>query len=479
MKQGAKAFMDDDFLLETETARELFHQAAEWQPIYDFHCHLIPAQIAENRRFTNLTEIWLGGDHYKWRMMRALGVAEAFITGDEPDYEKFLAWAGTVENLIGNPLYHWTHLELQRCFGIYEPLGEKTAPVIWEKANTALAGLSVRDIFAKFRVYAVGTTDDPADSLEYHQAIAAGTAPIGKIETRVIPSFRPDRAVNIGREEFPAYIEKLSAAAGINIRSVTDLLAALEKRLDFFAGQGCRASDHGLEYVPFALKSDGEIERIFRDALAGKIPEPFEADAFRTRLLAALAGFYAKRGMVMQIHVAALRNVSALMLRRLGPDTGYDAVQDCRISENLAALLDHIERSGGLPRTVLYSLNPKDYYPIATVMGGFQDNRAGEENRPGIAGKMQLGSAWWFCDHRDGMEEQLRVLANVGLLPAFVGMLTDSRSFLSYPRHEYFRRILCNLLGNWVENGEYPRDTEKLGEIVRNISFANARAYFG
>ncbi|MDR2053795.1 MAG: glucuronate isomerase, partial [Treponema sp.] len=416
MKHDAKPFMDDDFLLETETARELFHREAGRQPIYDFHCHLIPAQIAENKRFASLTEVWLGGDHYKWRMMRAMGIDEAFITGDEPDYEKFLAWARTVENLIGNPLYHWTHLELQRYFGIREPLGKKTAPAIWEKANAALADLSVRDVFAKFRVYAVGTTDDPVDSLEYHRAIAAGTAPIGKIETRVMPSFRPDRAINIGREDFPAYIEKLSAAADINICSLADLLAALEKRLDFFAGAGCRASDHGLDYVPFALKSDGEIERIFRDALAGKIPGTADADAFRTRLLAALAGFYAKRGMVMQLHMAALRSVNGLMLKQLGPDTGYDAAHDRRISENLAALLDHIERSGGLPRTVLYSLNPKDYYPIATVMGGFQDNRAKAENRPGIAGKMQLGSAWWFCDHRDGMEEQLRVLANVGLL---------------------------------------------------------------
>ncbi|MDR0452942.1 MAG: glucuronate isomerase [Treponema sp.] len=475
----AKTFMDSDFLLETGTARELFHGTAGQQPIYDFHCHLIPSQIAENKRFDNITEAWLGGDHYKWRMMRAMGIDESFITGNEDDYGKFLAWARTVENLVGNPLYHWTHLELQRCFGIYEPLCEKSAPAVWEKSNAALASLSVRDIFLKFRVYAVGTTDDPADSLEYHRAIASGAAPVGKTGTRVIPSFRPDRAIGIDREDFPAYIEKLAGAAGTQIRSVADLLAALEKRLDFFASLGCRASDHALEYPPFAAKSDREVERVFQDALAGKIPDPPAADAFKTRLLAALAGFYAERGVVMQLHIAALRGINRRMIGRIGPDAGFDAVHDRRISENLAALLDFMDAPGGLPKTIIYSLNPKDYYPIATVMGGFQDNCAKAENRPGIPGKVQFGPAWWFCDHRDGMEEQLRILANVGLLPAFVGMLTDSRSFLSYPRHEYFRRILCNLLGKWVENGEYPADMEKLSEIVRGISFENAKSYFG
>jgi glucuronate isomerase len=478
MAHTAIAFMDEHFLLETDTARDLFHRGAAQEPVFDYHCHLNPAQIAENRRFTNLTEVWLGGDHYKWRMMRALGIDEFYITGDAPDYEKFLAWAGTVENLIGNPLYHWTHLELQRYFDIGEPLTRKSAPFIWEKANAVLAGLSVRDILAKFRVYAVGTTDDPADSLEYHRAIAEGTAPIGKIDTKVLPSFRPDKALNINLKEFPAYIEKLSEVSGIAIQSVEDLLKALEKRLDFFAAQGCLASDHGLEHPPFVIVPDGEVEAIFKDAMAGRIPTPVMADAFKTRVLTGLAGFYAKHGMVMQLHMAAIRNVNSRMFQRMGPDTGYDAVLDDRISASLAALLDHIERTSSLPKTILYSLNPKDYYPLATVMGGFQDNYGKEENRPGIRGKMQFGSAWWFCDHRDGMEEQLRVLANLGLLPAFVGMLTDSRSFLSYPRHEYFRRILCNLIGNWVENGEYPQDEEKLLEIVRNISFENAKAYF-
>jgi glucuronate isomerase len=474
-----KAFMDDEFLLETDTARELFHEGAEYEPIFDYHCHLNPAHIAENKRFANLTEVWLEGDHYKWRMMRAMGIDESLITGNAPDYEKFLAWAGTVENLIGNPLYHWTHLELQRYFDITEPLTVKSARKIWEQANAALAGLSVRDILAKFRVYAVGTTDDPVDSLEHHRAIAAGTAPIGKIDTKVIPSFRPDKALGINLKDFPAYIEKLAAASGVTIRSVEDLLNALEKRLDFFVGLGCRASDHGMEYPPFVVAADGDVEAAFKDALAGRIPSPAMADAFKTRVLTGLAGLYAKRGMVMQLHMAVIRAINSKTLQRLGPDTGYDAVVDNAIGAKLAGLLDHMDKADSLPKTVLYSLNPKDYYPLITVMGGFQDNDAKRENRPGIRDRMQLGSAWWFCDHRDGMEEQLRTLANIGLLPAFIGMLTDSRSFLSYPRHEYFRRILCNLIGNWVENGEYPKDTEKLLEIVRSIAFGNAQHFFG
>ncbi|GMO40534.1 MAG: glucuronate isomerase [Treponemataceae bacterium] len=475
MEKTSKSFMDGDFLLETETARTLFHNAAKNQPIFDYHCHLIPSQIAENRQFANLAEVWLGGDHYKWRMMRAMGIDESLVTGDAPAYDKFLAWARTVENLIGNPLYHWTHLELQRYFGIYEPLTEKTAPAIWEKANALLQKpeLSVKGIFERFKVHAVGTTDDPADSLEYHKAIAEGGAAIGKIDTRVIPTFRPDKALNIEQQGFAAYIETLGKASGVKIRSVADVLAALEKRLDFFAAHGCRASDHGLEYPPFVLAGDGEIEKTFQDALAGKPVTRQTADAYKTKILCALAGMYEKRGIVMQLHLAALRNVNARMCKRLGPDTGYDAVHDREQAGNLAGILSHIESSGektALPKTVLYTLNPKDYYPLVTIMGGFQG---------GVRGKMQLGSAWWFCDTRDGMEQQMKTLANAGVLPAFVGMLTDSRSFLSYPRHEYFRRILCNIIGNWVENGEYPAGMEKLSEIVQNISFGNAKYYFG
>ncbi|GHV31886.1 uronate isomerase [Spirochaetia bacterium] len=475
----ALQFLDKDFLLETGTARELFHTAASTEPIYDYHCHLIPSQIAENKRFENLTELWLGGDHYKWRMMRALGIDESYITGNADPFEKFLAWARTVENLIGNPLYAWTHLELQRYFDIHEPLTEKSAPAIWKAANAKLPDLSVKDIFKKFKVHTVGTTDDPIDSLEYHRAIAAGTAPIGHIDTRVIPSFRLDLALNIDQPGFAAYIDQLSKASGIGIHSVEEVIAALENRVDYFIANGCRASDHALEYPPFVLASAAEIEGTLKDALAGKPVGRAAADAYRTRVLAALADYYGKHGIVMQLHFAAIRSINPRMLRLIGPNTGYDASHDREVSENLAALLGHIENTGTLPKTVLYTLNPKDYYPLGTIMGGFQDNFSKSENRPGIRGKMQLGSAWWFCDHRDGMEEQMRILANIGLLPTFVGMLTDSRSFLSYPRHEYFRRILCNLAGHWVENGEYPADMAKLSEIVGNVSFGNAKAYFG
>jgi glucuronate isomerase len=484
MNFDKKTFMGQNFLLETQTARVLYREGAKDEPIYDFHCHLAPSQIAENKRFANLAEVWLGGDHYKWRMMRAMGVNESYITGDAPAYEKFLFWARIVESLIGNPLYHWTHLELQRYFDIYEPLTEKTAQQIWTKANAILRDpeLSVKGIFEKFKVYAVATTDDPADSLEPHRAIAEGKAPIGSIATRVIPSFRPDKALNINQTGFAAYIKTLAGASGQAIGSVADILAALEKRLDFFVLHGCRASDHALEYPPFVIAPDGEIEKTFRDALEGKVVSKEAADAYKTKILCALAKFYAQRNIVMQLHLAAIRNVNEQMFRRIGPDTGYDGVHDREQSANLAALLNRMgsaDAGSALPKTILYTLNPKDYYPLATIMGGFQDSGGGAENRQEIRGKMQLGSAWWFCDHRDGMEEQMRILANAGVLPFFVGMLTDSRSFLSYPRHEYFRRILCNLIGRWVENGEYPSNMDKLVEIVRNISFGNAKEYFG
>jgi glucuronate isomerase len=479
----AKAFMDENFLLETKTARRLY-KAAKDESIYDYHCHLSPAQIAENKQYADLAEAWLGGDHYKWRMMRALGYDEYYITGGADGYEKFLAWARTVENLMGNPLYHWTHLELRRCFGIYETLTEKTAFAIWKKANSLFCTpeLSVKGIFDKFNVYAVGTTDDPADSLEYHRAIAEGTAPIGKITTKVIPSFRPDKALNINLPGFSAYIHTLSQASGLHIASGNDVLAALEKRLDFFISLGCRSSDHALEYAPYAVRSDSQIEKTFNDAMAGKDVSACDADAYKVKMLASLAKLYAQKGIVMQLHIAALRNASVRAFSRLGPDVGNDAVHDREISSSLASLLSLMESDGPrscLPKTVIYSLNPKDYYPLAAIMGCFQDNCAKEESRAGIEGKMQFGAAWWFCDSRDGMEEQMRVLANVGMLPVFIGMLTDSRSFLSYPRHEYFRRVLCNLIGRWVENSEYPSTPGPLEKIVRDISFANAKKYFG
>jgi len=471
----ARAFLTEDFLLESETARSLY-TAVKNEPIFDYHCHLPPAQIAENRQMPDLADAWLAGDHYKWRMMRAFGIDEELITGKASGYEKYLAWARTVENLIGNPLYHWTHLELQRYFDIHEPLTEESAPSIWEKANALLQKpeLSVKGIFKKFNIHAVGTTDDPVDSLEHHRAITEVTAPIGKIETRVIPSFRPDRAVELNAGDFAFYIEELSKASGIKIKNHEDIISALEKRLDFFISRGCCLSDHGLEYAPFANASDKQIEKTFKKALAGKKVSKEDGDAYKTKILVSLANFYAKRGIVMQLHLSAIRNVNTKTFIRLGANTGYDAVHDNKLCKNLSSLLDRMESgetNSGLPKTILYSLNPKDYYPLATIMGCFQGART--------EGKMQLGSAWWFCDHRDGMEEQMRVLASVGMLPAFVGMLTDSRSFLSYPRHEYFRRIMCNLIGGWVENGEYPNDQKRLEKIVRGISFGNAKAYFG
>ena len=486
-----KKFMDKDFLLETQTAKDLFHKSAADMPIWDYHCHLIPSQIAENKKFPNLTDIWLGGDHYKWRQMRTFGIEEKYITGDAAPYDKFLAWASTIENLIGNPLYHWTHLELQRYFGIYEPLTVKTAPEIWKKANTMLAtdDLSVKGILNKFNVYAVGTTDDPIDTLEYHAEIASGSAPIGKIATKVVPSFRPDKAVHIDAPIFAEYIKKLAATARISINTADDVLAVLENRLDYFIKHGCRATDHGLEYPPVfsaaccgtgtgsepaatkAAMAAQAAEEAFKKAMGGEKLTQAEADTYKAYILRGLAAIYREKNVVMQLHIAAIRNNNPVMMRKLGPDTGFDASHDHEMSAPLSALLGSMEENGGLPKTIIYTLNPKDYYAIGTLIGCFQCS--------GIKGKIQFGSAWWFCDHKDGMEEQMKTLGNLGMLSCFIGMLTDSRSFLSYPRHEYFRRILCNMLGNWVENGMFPADMEKLSEIVKNISFENAKRYFG
>ena len=460
-------FINRNFLLETETAVNLF-KAVENEPIFDYHCHLSPAEIAENKSFKDLTEVWLSSDHYKWRMMRAMGIDEKLITGSAGNYEKFLAWARTAENLIGNPLYHWTHLELQRYFDINEPLTEKSAPSIWEKANAVLQTpqLSVKGIFEKFKVHTAGTTDDPVDSLEYHRAILEGSSAIGKIQTKVIPTFRPDKALDITAEGFSGYINELSKTSGVVIKTTYDIITALIKRLDYFISRGCLSSDHCFEYIPYAIASGTQIERTFRRAMAGKIISRHNADAYKTKMLILLANIYASKKIVMQIHLSVIRNINPKIYWQAGDNAGIDAVSDRELSANLASLFGHME----LPKTILYSLNPKDYYPLATIMGGFQNS--------GTEGKMQLGSAWWFCDHKDGMEEHLRILANLGMLPVFTGMLTDSRSFLSYPRHEYFRRVLCNLIGKWVEKGEYPRDMEKLEKIVKDISFANAKKYF-
>jgi glucuronate isomerase len=473
-----KAFMDRDFLLGSGTARRLYHEAAAAEPIFDYHCHLNPREIAEDRRFPDLAYVWLGenhyGDHYKWRMMRANGVDEKFVTGDAEPWDKFRAWAETMPVLIGNPLYHWTHLELQRYFDIHEVLDGKSARAIWDGANEKLRhdpDFSALGILKKFRVYALGTTDDPADSLEWHEKIRRE----GKTAARVLPSFRPDRVLNIGKPDFAAYVAALGRAAGRTIAGLTDLWGALENRLDFFDSLGCRASDHGLEYLPFSVPGEEEgawergLEEVFAGALEGRAPSAGDAESWQTFILTRLAAEYRRRGWVMQIHLSAIRGINSRAQRELGADTGYDSVHDHPVSAKLARFLDYLESSGALPKTILYSLNPKDFYPLATIMGSFQGQSPG---------KMQLGSAWWFLDHRDGMEQQMKLLANVGLLSRFVGMLTDSRSFLSYPRHEYFRRILCNMLGGWAEEGEIPADLGLLGGMVKDISFNNAQRYF-
>ena len=467
------AFINDSFLLGSDRAQHLYDSYAKYLPIVDYHCHLSPEEIAKDIRFDNITSLWLGGDHYKWRLMRACGIDEKYITGDAPDKEKFFSWAKAIGNAWGNPLYHWTHLELQRYFGIYEPLTVESAPRIWEKANALLQteDLSVKGIFKNFHVYAVGTTDDPIDSLEYHKAIAAGTAPIGKIETKVRPSYRPDKAININLPTYKDYIKKLSEVSGIEIKTSDDVIKALIKRLDFFIENGCKASDHALEYPPCKVDTDANIDAVVSRALNGEVISEAEAEAYKTKVLVALGRAYAERGIVQQWHMNAIRDNNKAMFKKLGPDTGFDGSHDKPMAENLAGLLSLIEAAGGTPKTILYTLNPKDYYSIGTIMGCFQGG--------GIKGKIQMGSGWWFCDHKDGMEQQIKVLGNLGMIPAFVGMLTDSRSFLSYSRHEYFRRILCNIIGTWVENGEYPNDEKMITKIVKDISFGNALAYFG
>ena len=464
-----KEFMDKDFLLESGMAKKLFHDHAADMPIFDYHCHLIPEQIATDKRFTTITDAWLGGDHYKWRQMRTCGFDEKLVTGDADPFDKFMAWAETMENLIGNPLYHWTHLELQRYFGIYDVLNRKNAKKIYDEANEQFKNnpeLSVFGIMKKFKVYAVGTTDDPADDLKYHKIIRDE----GKCPAKVIPSYRPDKALNIEKPDFAEYIAKLGAAAGIAIKKTADVVEALEKRLAFFVEMGCRASDHALMTCPHTFWSEECVNKVFEKRMGGEEVTKEESDAWRTYILTALARAYKKNNVAMQLHFAAIRDNNLTMYKLLGPDTGYDASYDENLAYGVAEFFKALSAENSVPKTIFYSLNPKDYYSLGTLMGCYQGD--------GIKGKIQLGSAWWFCDHRDGMEEQIKVLANLGCLPVFVGMLTDSRSFLSYSRHEYFRRILCNVIGGWADNGEVPNDEEMLGKIVSDISFNNAQKYF-
>jgi len=464
-----KNFMDENFLLTNDTAVTLYHQYARNMPIYDFHCHLSPKEIYENKRFKNITEIWLYGDHYKWRLMRANGIDEKYITGNADDYDKFMAYAKTIPMAIGNPVYHWTHLELQRYFGIYDLLNEKTAKSIWERANEVINhdDFNVRNIIKKSNVKIIITTDDPTDSLEYHIKLKEQN----EFDVKVLPAFRPDKGLGIEKEDFIPWLKKLEEVTGKEINNYDDFLQALEKRIEFFHTVGCRISDHALDYVFYQKSSKQEVEKIFKKALMRQHLTKEEIDSFKTYTLIFLGKKYAELKWVMQLHIGAMRNNNTKMYKILGPDTGYDSISDFTIAYPLAKLLDALEVEDSLPKTILYTLNPAANYVIATMIGNFQGGK--------IAGKMQFGAAWWFNDNKDGMIEQMKALANTGLLSRFIGMVTDSRSFLSYTRHEYFRRILCNLLGEWVENGEVPNDIELLGKIVQDISFNNAKEYVG
>ncbi|WP_281888482.1 glucuronate isomerase [Paenibacillus sp. YYML68] len=465
-----KPFLDDNFLLNNDTAVKLYHSYAKSMPIIDYHCHLSPKEIYEDKTFSNLTEAWLYGDHYKWRAMRSNGAVESLVTGGEgvEDYDRFLAFARTMPQSIGNPLYHWSHLELRRYFGVYDLLSEATAPMIWEKVNAQLqnGGVSARELIKRSNVEIICTTDDPVDSLEYH----IGIQKLEGFETKVLPSFRPDKALEINRATYLPWIAKLGEVTGSPIKSYGELLAALEARVTFFHEVGCKVSDHALDFVPYAPATEQECEAIFAKALSGEAVTFEEENKYKTYTFLFLGRQYTQRGWAMQLHINASRNNNTRMFNKLGPDTGYDSINDSDIAYPLVKLLDTLDQENSLPKTILYSLNPKDNYVIGTVIGSFQTN--------GVPGKIQFGSAWWFNDTKEGMLWQMNALANLGLLSRFVGMLTDSRSFLSYTRHEYFRRLLCNLLGEWVENGEAPNDMNLLGTMVQNICYNNAKQYF-
>lgn len=461
--------MDEDFLLSTQIAQKLYHEHAEKTPILDYHCHINPEEIAKDRQFENITQVWLGGDHYKWRQMRSNGVDEKYITGDAPDREKFQKWAETLEKAIGNPLYHWSHLELKRYFGYDGCLNGETAEEVWNLCNEKLKTpeMSVRNLIRQSGVTLLCTTDDPADSLEWHKVIAEDDS----FEVQVLPAWRPDKAMNIEKPDYTDYLKKLGTAAETEIHTFADLKAALKKRMAFFDSMGCRASDHALEYVMYAPASDEDVETIFAKRLGGEMLTKAEELKFKTAFMLFVGKEYARLGWAMQLHYGCKRDNNVFRYEQLGPDTGYDCIDNYAPSGQMADFLNALNASDELPKTIIYSLNPNDNAAIGTILGCFQDS--------GAIGKIQQGSAWWFNDHKTGMIEQMTSLANLGLLGNFIGMLTDSRSFLSYTRHEYFRRILCELIGGWVENGEYPADMKVLGKMVEDISYNNAVRYFG
>ena len=449
------SFINDNFMLKTEAARKLY-AAVKDLPIIDYHCHLSPKMIAEDYKFRNAFDLFLGGDHYKWRQMRTNGIDEEYITGGADEYEKFKAFARTVPYLIGNPLYHWTHLELKRYFDIDETLNEESCERIWNRVNECLAKdeYSAQNLIKRSNVAIICTTDDPIDTLEYHEQLK-------DFETKILPTFRPDKAVEIGKETFIPYIEQTG------VKTYEELVAWVRARIQYFHDHGCRLSDHALEYVPYG---EGDAEAAFNKRMAGGELTDAEIDAFKTAMLTVCAEEYTRLGWAMQLHIGALRNNNRRMYEKLGADVGFDSINDLCIAEKLSAFMNSLEYRDVLPKTILYTLNPKDNYVLGTMLGNFQ--------KAPVAGKIQFGSGWWFNDQRDGMEGQMQALANLGMLARFVGMLTDSRSFVSYPRHEYFRRILCNLIGKWVDEGEYPEDMETLTEIVTGICYHNALRYF-
>lgn len=456
--------MGKNFLLTSKVSQKLFHSYAQNMPVLDYHCHLSPAEIKADKRYRNITELWLGGDHYKWRAMRSNGVDEHYITGNAFDYEKFEKWAAVLPKLIGNPLYHWTHLELQRYFDIYEPLSPTTCPDIWQRCNKRLETLSARKFIEQMNVRYIYTTDDPCDTLEHHRALATENTSF-----TMLPAWRPDRVVNIDKPGFCEYIHKLSSICGFDIKDFEDLKRALSMRMEHFHAHGCRNSDHGLDYIPSG--NPAHASQTFKKSLDAQRLSQEEADNYKTALLLFLAGEYSRRGWVMQLHYGAVRNVNPVMYEKLGPDTGYDAIWgSCENGLALGKLLGLMEQDSQLPKTIIYSLNPSDNAQIGTVIGCFQNGEA--------RGKLQQGCAWWFNDSLKGMREQLSSLASLSVLGNFVGMVTDSRSFLSYTRHEYFRRIVCELFGTWVENGEYPEDYDILGKMVQDICYNNAAEFF-
>lgn len=448
-------FIDEKFMLKNNTAAELYDMVKDL-PIIDYHCHLSPKMIANNHKFTDAYDLFLGGDHYKWRQMRTNGIDEKYITGNADGYEKFKAFAATLPLLIGNPLYHWTHLELKRYFGIEKELDSDTCLEIWDKCNEQLKddSFSAQELIKRSNVEVICTTDDPSDSLEYHKQLK-------DFPTKILPTFRPDKLVEIGKDTFIPYINS------IGISDFDGVLKWISEKAEYFDSLGCRLSDHGVEYVPYAV---GNASLIFEKKINGKPISAEEEDIYKTTVLQHCAREYARLGWTMQIHMGAIRNNNTRMYEKLGSDTGFDSINDLCVAERLSKLLNSLEYEDMLPKTILYTLNPKDNYVLATMLGNFQ--------KAPTPGKIQFGSGWWFNDQRDGMTEQMKALANLGMLSKFVGMLTDSRSFVSYPRHEYFRRIMCNLIGTWVEDGEYPKNMKNLEKIVTGISYYNAKEYF-